>query len=93
MGQVDGSPVVKIDLTRPQIDALLGAAVAMLAGEEAEGDAVGVSFAVLNRAVDKLADAIGPTPSLGVGHVLVEGHDPATCPTCNTQADQGRNTQ
>jgi len=46
---------VKVDLTPQQAEALFSAAEAMLAGEEGEGDAQGVSFAVLERAQMRIA--------------------------------------
>lgn len=46
---------MKIDLTPQQAHALNRAAAAMLAGEEGEGDANGVSFDVLERAQMKIA--------------------------------------
>lgn len=48
---------VTVHLTEPQLDALLSAAIAMLAGDEGEGDAIDVSFAVLERAAQKLGQA------------------------------------
>lgn len=44
---------IKIELTQPQIAALLTAACAMMAGEEGEGDFL-CSARVLQRAIDAL---------------------------------------
>ena len=49
--------MIRVLLGPKQIDALIDAANAMLAGEEGEGDAVGVSFATLSAAVDRLVAA------------------------------------
>ena len=49
---------MKVELTRPQVDALASAALAMLAGDEGEGDAQDVSFAVLQRGVGVLLRAL-----------------------------------
>lgn len=45
-------------LTRAQADALISAATAILAGQEGEGDAQGINFAILSRAVGALSKAL-----------------------------------
>jgi hypothetical protein len=55
-------------LTDPQRDALISVAQAMLAGPEGEGDAEGVSFAVLRRAALAL---VQPVKSKAQGEAAV----------------------
>jgi hypothetical protein len=52
-------------LTDQQVDALLSAAAALLAGPEGDGDAVGVSFKVLDRAADALCSPVSAAAMLG----------------------------
>lgn len=46
-----------VELTLPQTRALIAAAIAMLAGDEGQGDAQDVNFRVLTRAVGRLIAA------------------------------------